>query len=468
MKLFVRRLGALLGSFRSDRRGNIMVMFALSLVPVTAMVGITLEFARASKERAELDSAADSAILATVSSNTAEVNEQDVATKLFKRHLNEDLKKRLISVNVTSRREANGRLVSLTYVSQSTNLFRGILPRSNLEIVNTVSAFAADPSYNDVTFVLDRSASMLLAASEHDREEMEELSEGAFRNNGDGGAEEACAFACHERVHKTLPNDDIKPWMTVVKPKKKRKNPPGQRTVSITLTELAHAYGVRLRIDVMNDAVKSILEHFKGAQQNLSVDPSTPRYTVTMVDFGDDWKFTRTGNSNIAGSASAIASGDHDATIAAMPQMDNGNVWEFTNFGVVFDGIDDLPNLQSSGDGLSASTRRKHLLIVSDGVRDHDEAGYAPRRQEAFDPAHCTVFKNRGINVIVLYTRYYPLPENWWYMTYIHPFFDTIATRMQSCASDGMFLTADNEAEMNAAFRNILQVLNGTKTRLAE
>jgi hypothetical protein len=41
--------------------------------------------------------------------------------------------------------------------------------------------------------------------------------------------------------------------------------------------------------------------------------------------------------------------------------------------------------------------------------------------------------------VAVLYTTYLPLPTNAWYNSWIAPFADQIAAKMQSCASPGLY-----------------------------
>jgi hypothetical protein len=49
------------------------------------------------------------------------------------------------------------------------------------------------------------------------------------------------------------------------------------------------------------------------------------------------------------------------------------------------------------------------------------------------------VIKNQGINIMVLYTTYLPLPTNNFYNTWIAPFASQIPVALQNCASPGLY-----------------------------
>lgn len=60
------RLGAALsclGRFRADRRGNVAMIFAMSLVPIMALIGAAVDYSRAAAARAKLQAAVDAATL---------------------------------------------------------------------------------------------------------------------------------------------------------------------------------------------------------------------------------------------------------------------------------------------------------------------------------------------------------------------------------------------------------------------
>lgn len=51
---------------------------------------------------------------------------------------------------------------------------------------------------------------------------------------------------------------------------------------------------------------------------------------------------------------------------------------------------------------------------------------------------NCTVLKNRGIKIAVLYATYIPITD-YTYMTYVKSFAPKIPQALQSCASPGIF-----------------------------
>src|SRR5687768_18325267 len=52
-----------LRSFRDDRRGGIAIIFALSLVPMLGMVGLAIDYSRASRVRTSMHAAVDATAL---------------------------------------------------------------------------------------------------------------------------------------------------------------------------------------------------------------------------------------------------------------------------------------------------------------------------------------------------------------------------------------------------------------------
>src|SRR5919199_4656950 len=84
----MRRHAGLLGRFRSDRGGNLAIIFALVLVPLLGAAGVALDYARASALRTELQSALDAAVLdaaQTATGQTAAALTQAVRQKLAAR-----------------------------------------------------------------------------------------------------------------------------------------------------------------------------------------------------------------------------------------------------------------------------------------------------------------------------------------------------------------------------------------------
>ena len=68
--MMVRHSGwvKLVRAFGRDRRGNVAIIFALAILPILAGVGSAIDYAVATKIRTQLQKAADSASLASISS----------------------------------------------------------------------------------------------------------------------------------------------------------------------------------------------------------------------------------------------------------------------------------------------------------------------------------------------------------------------------------------------------------------
>src|SRR5271154_3124828 len=66
----IARLCAFIFDFRSNKRGNTAIMFALSAIPVVAAIGCVVDYSYASMIKTKLQAAADAAALATLSNNS--------------------------------------------------------------------------------------------------------------------------------------------------------------------------------------------------------------------------------------------------------------------------------------------------------------------------------------------------------------------------------------------------------------
>jgi len=65
------RITALISRFRRDTKGNMVVIFAIATVPLITAVGCATDYSMATRMKAKLQSAADTASLASISVNSA-------------------------------------------------------------------------------------------------------------------------------------------------------------------------------------------------------------------------------------------------------------------------------------------------------------------------------------------------------------------------------------------------------------
>jgi hypothetical protein len=132
----------------------------------------------------------------------------------------------------------------------------------------------------------------------------------------------------------------------------------------------------------------------------------------------------------------------------------------------------------AGGDGGTAMTAKKLVIIATDGVEDPNRTWTwnLPLRAQvtAFDPAACSALKNAGVSIGIIHTRYVPLTWDWGYMATLgEPSqiggpgsrVDDVAPQLQKCASPGLYAVATSTT-IGQAFQNIFQ--NFSANRLTQ
>jgi hypothetical protein len=126
----------------------------------------------------------------------------------------------------------------------------------------------------------------------------------------------------------------------------------------------------------------------------------------------------------------------------------------------------------NSGNGQTASSPKKVLFIISDGMEDY-LLGYESERA-AFDPSYCNLFKNKGYTIYVVYTPYYPLMDDF-YLTYLIPVAEgsantpgSLAYNLQACASSPSdYISAASTQDLNNALTAFLKAALTSAARFA-
>jgi len=138
-----------------------------------------------------------------------------------------------------------------------------------------------------------------------------------------------------------------------------------------------------------------------------------------------------------------------------------------------------MPN-PGQGTNVAGDTPQEVLFLVTDGVEDDTSGSCSQpltgsRCQAPINPALCTTIKNRGIRIAVLYTDYYPVTSNTWYVDWVEPFNDVapptssqIYTNLQACASPGLFYDAGLDSsnlgqDLQSLFNTVVQTAHLTQ-----
>ncbi|SCW88900.1 hypothetical protein SAMN02927900_06161 [Rhizobium mongolense subsp. loessense] len=264
---------------------------------------------------------------------------------------------------------------------------------ANIDKVNVaVTSSVAGPatSYMNVYLVLDKSASMLLAATT--------AGQASLR----GAA--SCEFACHTAEKQTY------------KYKGATYN---------TVYDLSKAMGIALRADVSVDAVKEVLTMIDSANQSNS--------------------HVKVGLYTIGASATEVLSPTYSTSTALKylatdsMKLNSATSEDATYFDVALSKM--AAFVGSAGDGGSASSPLKLVLLLTDGVQSNRSwvinnpknkwqcteysgsicirynANYFPDQPKVspLNSTWCKTMKNNAVTVGVLYTEYLSIPKDWGY-----------------------------------------------------
>jgi len=432
-----------LRSYGRDRKGNVAIIFALSLVPAVFLIGMALDFSSAMQRRSQLNAAADAAALAAVTpsmmtqSNAAA---QTAGTNIFNAEASamSGVSNTSPTVTVTSSNGDLTRMVLVSYSASSVNNFPGVLGQSTWTISGSSTATATAAPNINFYLLLDNSPSMDLPATSAGITAMINATENAPTNGGNAGG---CAFACHES---NPAGDNLG-------------NPNGEDNYT-----LAQNLGVVTRIQNMSTATQSLMTTASAMEVANNVTYQMAIYT-----------FNYSGTNTIQALTSNLTTAQNAAQgINVLEVYDNNyltgthnNNDTDTDFDSAMQQMNTI--MPNPGTGAANSPPQEVLFLVTDGVEDKVDANCSEplsgnRCQQPFDTIWCTTMKNRGILVAVLYTEYLPLPasgvgSNSWYNTWIAPFQSQIGPNMQSCASPNLFFQVTTNGDITAAMNALFQ-----------
>jgi Flp pilus assembly protein TadG len=424
-----------------DRKGNVAIIFALSLIPIVFLTGMAMDFTSATSKRVRLNAAADAAALAGVTPTMmgqSVTTAQTAAQNIFNATAAgiPGASNVTPTVTVTSSNGGLTRNVTVSYTASSTNSFPSVIGQSTWPLSGSSVATATTAPNINFYLLLDNSPSMAIAATTSGINTM------VAHTSTQGG----CAFACHES-HPAADNLG---------------NPNGEDNYA-----LAQALGVTTRIQNMATATQTLMS---TAQSTMAANNAA--YQMAVYTFnGTGTNTIQSLTSNLTTAASAAAGIDvlevYDNNCLTINNCNNDTDTNFPSAMSQINGY--MPN---PGTGTSGSTPQEVLFLVSDGVED-DNTGVCSqpltgsRCQAPFDTTWCTTVKNRGIRIAVLYTEYLPLTTNQWYNNWISPFQTQIATNMQSCASSGLYFSITTDGDISAAMQALFEQAVAT-ARLAQ
>ncbi len=234
----------------------------------------------------------------------------------------------------------------------------------------------------------------------------------------------------------------------------------------------ARQIGVTLRLDLVEQAAANVITKLQSSVQ------SPNQFSIGVYQFASNLEPLYPGQGNgEAGSNLASALTLVQNTVNTPPLT---NDQPDTNFPQTINTL--LQTVTAAGNGQTATTPLKSIIIVTDGVNDTSPAGsqVVATMTSATNEQTCQQLKNLGFTVLVLYTSYIPIPVG----TYVgNPYNpagmtpiaeptsnSTITAALQACASspsDFLQVNATDSTSINTAMQTLLATALNSPTRVA-
>ena len=198
----------LIASFRSNKRGNVAIICAVTAVPLISAVGCVVDYSMASLVRTKLQAAADAATLATMSINSPAVatakkmsgngtisGGSTNAINYFNANLSTapaDNAYTGLSSSATVSKSGQILSAQVTFSANVPTFFMGILGYKTLAVSGKSSASYTLPTYIDFYLMLDVSGSMSFPSTPAEQSRLM-----AVNPDNLGEYPNGCQFACH-------------------------------------------------------------------------------------------------------------------------------------------------------------------------------------------------------------------------------------------------------------------------------
>ena len=349
-------------SFVTSVSGNIAVTFGLLLPLVLVGAGVSVDYLRAYGAYSEMQAELDLALIAAIKQidNLDPDEIERVVEEWFSaqtRVADYDLGDITIDKNDSTITATASAVVPTTLMQMA-----GIM-----SVPVSVNSAVAGPatSYLNVYLVFDKSASMLLASTSAHQSHM---------NSALG-----CAFACHE------------PHTVWVNGKKYD-----------TYYHYSSSNGVQLRTDVMLDAAEQVINTVE------ELDPSGSRIKVGLYRLAATTARALSPTSNMNTVRAALS--DPSKYLTSATSTDG------TFFDVALPAL--TPMVGTAGDGKTASTPLKLVMMITDGVQSRRSwviNWWERGKVGPLNPEWCDSIKGNGATFAAVYTTYLPIPTDWGY-----------------------------------------------------
>ncbi|HEX4371203.1 MAG TPA: Tad domain-containing protein [Rhizomicrobium sp.] len=473
--------------FLRSRDGSVAIIAALAIIPMTLLIGAGVDYGMAADRQAQLEGYADAAALSAVTPTMMTENNsqaQAAAQNSFNAQASTLTQVTYTTSDVTATvttTAGNVRTATVSYNVPYNTFFASILGMSTITLKGGSTATGGLPPNIDFYLLLDDSPSMAIAATTAGITTMINNTQGQCDSAPYGGSSCGCAFGCHESTQasgstSTYESHYIKGTNTA---QKGLGNAGGVDNYA-----LARSLNVTLRIDLLNQAAQNLMGTALATEKG-----NNAAYRAAIYTFDYQVGTLQALTSNLSTAETSAAN------LAILPvyannylTSTNDNNDTDTDFDTAMSGINTTMPNPGSGTNNKGDTPQEILFIVTDGVDDtalsksvspataygnlssgppfrlqstvnpQNSSGkevMPPKQSPAQTQDYCTIIKNRGIRIAILYTEYLPIPNNGWYNSHVSPFQSNVGPQLQACASPNLYTVVTTDGDISAALQQL-------------
>ncbi|MEO5808355.1 pilus assembly protein TadG-related protein [Devosia sp.] len=368
----------MLRDFWRHRGGNVALMFGLLLVPLLLALGMAVDYLRVYNAQSEMQTELDVALIAAIK-KVDNLNSTQLGDVIKTWFATQTRVSNYGFSNITV--DTSNAMITARATASIPTTFMNLAGISSVPLAVTSQVAGPATSYLNVYLVLDKSASMMLAATPAGQATMR--------------AKIGCEFACHTGDPQVVNGVNY-----------------------ATNYAFSTASNITLRSDVLLSAVDEVLNTVNG------FDPSHSRIKTGL------YRLSTTVSQVLAPTASTSAVSS--ALRLASNQLTSASSTDGTRFDTAMTSLATL--VGTAGDGKTASTPLKLVMMITDGVQSARawvtmgspsncnwtstptcSMSAASKQVTPLNPAWCSGVKSKGATFAVVYTSYLPLTSDWGY-----------------------------------------------------
>jgi Flp pilus assembly protein TadG len=455
--------------FRADRRGTVAIIVGLSIIGLVGTAGLGIDFYNALAAKSRLDLASDAAAIAAINAAQSYITDPANSTqtdpalttaamaagkaqalKVFNANAGSTASIAATPV-VTMTRSGQTINATVTYTAASQNAFGPMFGVSQINMNGKAASSLTMGKYLDFYLLLDVSGSMGVPSTNSEQTRLAAINPD-YKNLYPGGCTLACHFQGPPAPGYNACQDKTGTWVTCQGYNLTR--------ISGTPNAISPQPGTSACIQLRLDAVAYATQQLLATAQTTETIPN--QYRVGLYPFIRHMQQYQPISANLATVTTSAG------TLTSL--IDNGIGSGLGSGGTHFENA--LPEMNgvitSIGNGSGAATPQPFVFLVTDGAQNNQiqnggGSWSGNNGATTLNTANCSLIKNRGITLSILYVPYVPIqnPTTIWNdEDDVANAIPNIPPSLRACASPGFFYTADTPQDITNAMQDMfLQVL---------